>query len=359
MKITKKITAAVCAIALLALAIPGTVQSKGLKGFLKGVGQSVLNEGKNMGQSLIQEAKQAGEQALGNVLGGNTTESNQNSASDAEVTVNSANMSSESTSTQSTKTTKQTAAKSSSSSKKKTSTGSTGPTKQEATAAGSVTALLLDNITMNNPMFRLTKDANIILDKQGISIEGYVTVNVKNHRGDRILCFIKPIVDGNCFEDDKGDCEILVAFTPNSDSSTVNVPFAIPYSWLGIDMSNKTDKPKSWQVQVQVMDLTDSNDIAWALFDIQPENVQINQQDLPMHMVESLFRGSADGDLTHTCTACDGSGLCAECYGDAYLKPSICRRCSDSPGICRRCKGIGEEGTNISGGSGDFFDLIF
>ena len=57
-------------------------------------------------------------------------------------------------------------------------------------------------------------------------------------------------------------------------------------------------------------------------------------------MLGSLF-GSSDAESTQPCTACDGTGICPHCDGDAYFDPSSCRKCAADPGICRRCKGTG------------------
>lgn len=365
MKKRLKRTIAFCAATILACSVSFTAESKGLKGLLKGLGNEIVNEGKSIGKSIVDDVTKSGKKKVDDALNnnstkrqGNTSGSN-NGLSSETVRILLGDCEPKTTGNTSAQTSKQATPKTngSTATRKTANRASAGPSKQNATDDGKVISLLFNNITMNNPMFRQAEGGHLILDKQGMSLEGNISVNVKNHRGDRIVCLVSPIVNGNMLADSYGECTAIIAFTPNSESVQVNVPFALPYGWMGMNMNSKMNEPENLQVEVNVIDLKREAVLASALFDIGPQHIQLNQQDVPMNMLSSLFGGTADGDLTHTCAACDGTGLCSQCYGDAYLSPSNCRHCAGNPGICRRCKGLGEEGTNVSGGGGlfDFF----
>ena len=227
-----------------------------------------------------------------------------------------------------------------------------------ANAANSINSLKIDNIGMGSRMIRMGK-SGIILDNAGLCLEGKVSVTVEGQRGRRLLCILQPVQNGSFLKDRKGDVMSVLAFEPQSNSHTCSLPVEIPYSWLGIDLMSNKQTVKDFTVDVMIVDLDKVDPLASKVITLTVEDIKIDRNQLPNHLLGSLFGGdSVDGDFITKCSACDGTGVCSNCDGDGFLDPSICRKCAEDPGICRRCKGLGKEGTEVDGG-GSLFDLFF
>jgi hypothetical protein len=225
--------------------------------------------------------------------------------------------------------------------------------------SGKIGDINFNNVTLDNPMFRLG-EAGLLLDNGGMSIEGQIGISTTGYRGRRLVCMVEPIIEGSYMEDNIGQCTAIYAFTPTAAQFSGNLSIAIPYSWLGMDLrrNSKITEPKNLQIQVTLVDWKSEKVLDTNTFDITADKMQFDGNNVPMNMLSSLFGGGVDGDVVHTCTACDGTGVCNSCYGDAYLDPSTCRKCATNPGVCRRCKGKGKEGAELQE-SGGLFDLFF
>lgn len=227
-----------------------------------------------------------------------------------------------------------------------------------ASAADSVNSLKIDNIGMGSRMIRLGK-AGIMLDNAGFCLEGKVSVTVEGQRGQRLMCILHPVRNGSFLKDRKGDLMSVLTFEPESDNYTCSLPVEIPYSWLGIDMMSNKQTVKDFTIDVMIVALDKNSTLASKVITLGGDDIKIDREQLPNHLLGSLFGGdSVDGDFITKCSACDGTGICSKCDGDGFFDPSICRKCAEDPGICRRCNGLGKEGTEVDGG-GSLFDLFF
>lgn len=233
-----------------------------------------------------------------------------------------------------------------------------GATTTRKQANGTVRSVMFKDFTFDNPIFRLT-ESGLALNQYGFSFAGTVGVTVNGVRGHRIACIVSPIVSGSYMEDQYGQCAAVYAFTPNSDSYSANIPIAMPYQWFGIDLFGNNTDLESLHLGIWLVDFTGDKDLAEEIIELNSSNMNFRKDDVSPDMLASLLGGGVSGDVVHTCAACDGTGLCDSCYGDAYLDPSICRKCSANPGICRRCKGKGKEGSDIRYGGDSFFDIFF
>jgi hypothetical protein len=216
-----------------------------------------------------------------------------------------------------------------------------------------------NNLGMTGRMIRLS-DNGIFLDDAGMHLEGTLTLKVTGMRGQRLICVLSPLdSEGNLLADRRGELCNLTAFKVNSDASTIELPVEVPYTWI-----NTKERELSLNFNVTIVN-SKVEEVAQKVIQVAPENVNVNSNDLPSKMMGDIF-GGGDGDggdmlggllgglfggsdatSEHICSACDGTGLCSNCYGDAFFDPSQCRRCAQDPGICRRCKGAKKEKVDI------------
>lgn len=228
-----------------------------------------------------------------------------------------------------------------------------------ADAANSVNGIKIDNMGMGNRMVRIGKNG-IVLDDAGLCLEGRVSFTVEGSAGQRLFCILHPVRDGYYLKDRKGEVMSAIPFEPSSDAFTGSVPVEIPYSWLGIDLMSNKQTAKDITIEVMIVDPSKDDPLAEKTIVLTGDDIKIDRSQLPNHLLGSLFGGdSVDGDLISKCSACDGTGVCNSCDGDGFIDPSVCRKCANDPGICRRCKGLGKEGTEVDGGGGSLFDLLF
>lgn len=225
-------------------------------------------------------------------------------------------------------------------------------------ASGSVNAVKINNVGMGGHMFRLGENG-LILDHTGMCMEGYIDVSADGQRGKRLVCLLEPIIDGQFMQDDIGELVGLYAFTVNSSQFRGKVKFGLPYTWFGLSMNSKVNDVKDIKMQVTLVDWANEAVIDKKVITIGKNDINIDRNSMTSNLISGFFGGGVDGDVIHTCVACDGTGLCDSCYGEGYLDPKSCRKCAASPGICRRCKGEGKEGSEINDGGGGLFDLFF
>ncbi len=328
MKSKKLISVAIASI--LIIGIPSSVESQGLKGLLKGLGNEILKGGKDAGKQVWNDLKNQGSEALDNVISGSKSPVQrlpQRNTRSTDMT-------------------------------KKRQPTTVAPIKSQSTDAGSVNSLMFRTVSMSNMLFRMDSNNQLFIDKQSMSLKGNLGVTISGQAGKRVICMVTPIVNGDVMADSRGECTALYAFTPTSNRYDADVEIAVPYSWLGIGLNDKINEPKGdLGLSVAVLSLADDKVLAQGDFDLVAQNMTLGELN-PMEMVGSLFGNSADGDVVHTCSACDGIGLCPYCDGDAFFDPSVCRKCSANPGVCRRCHGIGEEGVEVDDGLGGFGGLF-
>ncbi len=345
------------AVIIAAVSLSPCAESKGLKGLLKKAGDAIVSSGKEIGKGVINDLKTTGEGIVNDVLSG-SSESNtgQPQGSQYESGAQAPPVySPNSSSTR--KTSSSTASRTTGRSKKGTSAGAVRRSKDEPTEAGRIGDLSFKNLTLKNPMFRLGENG-LILDQQGMSLEGTIPLTVNGQRGKRIVCLVEPIIEGSYMQDGIGECTAVYAFTATSDQFSGDLTIAIPYQWLGIDIYSKVNEPKDIELSVTLADWASQTRLAQTVFDIDGSNMKLEGNVNPYAMLGELFEGSPQGNVISTCSACDGTGLCNSCYGDGYLDPSACRKCAADPGVCRRCHGTGEEGATVRE-SGGLFDLMF
>ncbi len=217
--------------------------------------------------------------------------------------------------------------------------------------------ITLDDIGMGGRMMRISDNGNLFIDEAGICLEGHISLRVTGHNGQRLFCIVAPIAgDGELLADNYGEAMNINAFKVNSTQGN-KVRFRIPYTWL--DLENKRTQI-SFYVSVVNADFTE---IGNGTISLDPHKINIDTSNMPERMLGDILGGNDRfglGDLflgmmgantasiKKQCISCDGSGLCPQCDGMGFFKPSICNRCSHDPGICRRCKGAKIETTRIS-----------
>lgn len=210
---------------------------------------------------------------------------------------------------------------------------------------GRVTA---DNIGMNKRVVRMN-DNGILLDNSGMCLEVTVNFTASGLAGERVICCVAPLSpDGYMLSDRMGDAVSLGAINVPSDNYSGKFNIVLPYTWI-----TKGDKMniKSLNLGVSLICPDEENVSAEKSVALTENDIHIDGRNLggklmtdmfgsPLDMLGGLF-GGGDVEATHDCPACDGTGVCQHCDGDAYFSPSVCRKCSSDPGICRRCKGTG------------------
>lgn len=218
-----------------------------------------------------------------------------------------------------------------------------------------------NNLGMTGRMIRIG-DNGIFLDDAGMHLEGTLTMKITGMRGQRLICVVAPLDhEGNMLADRRGGLSNLTAFRVNGDAFTKELPVEIPYTWLDLEHERAS---LSFDVTIVNSKL---EEVAKTVIQVDPRNINVNSDQLPSKMMGDIFGGGggddggagllgsmlgglfggSDATSEHICSACDGTGLCAECYGDAFFDPSQCRRCAQDPGICRRCKGAKKETVEI------------
>lgn len=348
------------AVIIAAVSLSPCAESKGLKGWLKKAGDAIVSSGKGIGKGVINDLKTTGEGIVTDVLSGSSeSDSSQPQTGQTGPEAQAPPVYSPTTATR--KKSSNAATRStgtSGTSKKAASTGSVRRSKDTSTSAARIGDITFNDLTLKNPMFRIGNNGGLVLDQQGMSLRGTIPLTVNGYRGKRIVCLIEPIIEGNYMQDGVGECTALYAFTSTSEQFSGDLTFAIPFQWLGIDIYSNVNEPKNLQISVTLADWNAQTPLASTTFDIDGNSMKLSGNVNPYSMLGELFEGGTDGNLISTCSACDGTGLCNECYGDGYLDPSQCRKCSADPGVCRRCHGTGEEGSTLRE-SGGLFDLIF
>lgn len=226
-----------------------------------------------------------------------------------------------------------------------------------------ILSMRFDQMGMGGRMVRGGNEG-IFLDDAGMHFEGYIKMKVNGYVGQRLVCMVEPLdKDGDRLADGKGQLMNLTAFNVKSDKFNGELNVDIPYGWLQLDQ-----KPSKLSYVVTIID-PESEAVAQKTVDVDPMSIKVDGDKMGSKMMGDIFgvSGSNEKEVAagvmmngllgglfgpsvtaeHTCGACDGEGLCPQCYGDAFLKPSLCRRCSRDPGICRRCKGTGKETVGI------------
>ena len=236
-------------------------------------------------------------------------------------------------------------------------------TSVSAIAAGTIElkSLSFNNIGMGGRLIRMG-DNGILIDNAGMHLEGQLNMRVNGYMGQRLICAIAPVdAEGYSLADGNGNCIALVAFKVTSNQFTKNLPIEIPYTWIQADGN-------SVNLTFDVTILNSSvEEVAHKVITLNPNDVNIDRSNIGNKMLGDVLGFGGDGgseaDLMggliggllggpsasqeYICNACDGTGLCPECYGDAFFNPSICRRCAQDPGICRRCKGAKKETVDV------------
>ncbi len=209
---------------------------------------------------------------------------------------------------------------------------------------GSVT---VKNVGINKRLVRVN-ESGLIIEDSGLCLEVSVNYQSSGLTGARVICLIHPLdAQGNMLADRIGDAVTLGAVTIPSSHHNGTLVIPMPYQWVMADGENK----KSVQMGVSLLCVGNEDVGEDKIVTLSEADMQINKSSLgskmmsdvlgsPGDLLGSLFGGS-DAESTEPCVACDGTGVCPHCDGDAYFDPSSCRKCSADPGICRRCKGTG------------------
>jgi hypothetical protein len=222
-----------------------------------------------------------------------------------------------------------------------------------------ILGMSINNLGMGGRMIRLA-DGEIFLDDAGMHLEGVVKLKITGFNGQRLVCALAPLnAQGETLEDRVGVCANLTGINVASDQQTVNLAVAVPYGWM--DLGNER---ATFSFKVIILD-SDVKTVVSKVVNVAATSINIDRDNLPNKLMGDLLGGGSGGgglDMgsllggllggpsatsESVCGACDGTGLCPECYGDAFFDPSMCRRCSRDPGICRRCKGTKTETVNI------------
>lgn len=221
-------------------------------------------------------------------------------------------------------------------------------------------SMTFDAVGIGGRMVRLG-DNGIFLSDAGMHFEAPLTLKATGYRGRRVVCVVMPLDnDGNSYVDGKGEVMTLIPFTPSSDKFTGTLNVEVPYAWLDMENKPTTMKFAMGIINPETMEMEDPAVLTVDLtkMNIDREHVgekllgdvlgvgSTNSSDMLGGLIGSFFGGS-DATARSLCSACDGMALCPVCYGDAFLDPSRCRRCSNDPGICRRCRGTGKESVDI------------
>lgn len=221
--------------------------------------------------------------------------------------------------------------------------------------------MIINNMGAGGRMVRMGENG-IFLDQTGFCMESEVTLKLNGFNGQRLVLAVMPAdADGSLFEDRRGNLMTLTGFKVMGGQANKTVKVKLPMGWV-----YGNDKSVRLTFQLAVFD-SEVNEVASKLVTINPKDVNINHEQLGGKMMGDLLGGGDDdaggGDMLggllgglfggsdatqeHICSACDGTGLCSECYGDAFFNPASCRRCGNDPGICRRCKGAKKEKVEI------------
>jgi len=221
-----------------------------------------------------------------------------------------------------------------------------------------ILGMTIDNLGMNKRMIRMGDDG-IVLDNAGLNLESTVKLRITGFVGQRLVCAVAPLnAQGEELADRIGVCANLTGINVTSDQQTVNLKVPLPYGWMDLQQERLN---LSFKVLIFNSDV---QRVAGKVVEVPTTSIHIDHDNLPAKMMSDLLGGGGDGggldmggllggllggpsiSSEEICGACDGTGLCPECYGDAFFDPSMCRRCSRDPGICRRCKGEKTETVN-------------
>ena len=234
----------------------------------------------------------------------------------------------------------------------------------QAASPVTIKGLTLDRVAMGGRMYRMS-DNGLFLDDAGMSMETTLTLSVTGMTGKRLIAIIHPLDnEGNILADDEGEAMTMVPFRVSGDGKNCRMTFRLPYGWLPIDQKNK--KIEKMKFGISVLD-SKKEEIFSEVYTYDPRNFKTDSKNMPDQLMGDIFGGGGGngpgmglGDLIggmfggntatteQLCGACDGMGVCPQCYGDAFFDPSVCRRCSQEPGVCRRCKGQKTETTKVN-----------
>ena len=226
-----------------------------------------------------------------------------------------------------------------------------------------IKSMKFDQMGMGGRMVRLS-DNGIFLDDAGMHFEGFINMTINGFVGKRLVCMVEPLdKDGDRIADRKGQLMNLTAFNVKSNQFNGELNVDIPYAWMDLK-----SKPTKFSYVITIIG-PDGEPISSKTLNVDPQTIKVDGNKMGAKMMGDMFgvKGNSEKDVAagvmmegllgglfgpsvtaeHTCSACDGEGVCPECYGDAFLNPSLCRRCSRDPGICRRCKGSGTETVDI------------
>lgn len=218
-----------------------------------------------------------------------------------------------------------------------------------------------DNLGLNENIFRLDRD--LIFDRTGLCLKGFVTVSIDNQGGNRLFCIIEPLMGDDLVNDGVGVCRAIFAFEPTSSNYCGDVRFAIPYQWSGMNMNSNLQSVESFNLRITIADFSQENPILTAeTVTIDQSRINLDKERITQSGLSEILGGSSTGNfgldmisgmfgsgdtITHKCGSCDGTGLCPYCDGKGFIEPSSCSKCSSNPGVCRRCHGKGEETSEV------------
>lgn len=207
------------------------------------------------------------------------------------------------------------------------------------------------NIGLNKRLVRVN-DSGIILEDSGMCLEVSVDYRSTGLAGSRVVCLIHPLdAEGNMLADRTGEAVTLGAVTIPSSTYSGTLVIPMPYQWILADK----DKKQYVSMGVSLVCMGDDEVGDDKIVTLTESEMQIDRSKMSGKMMTDVFGspsdimgsvfgsifGGSDAEATHPCTACDGTGICPYCDGDAYFDPASCRKCSSDHGICRRCNGKG------------------
>jgi len=243
-------------------------------------------------------------------------------------------------------------------------TGSVTVTSQRKEQKSTVTALKsssnvkilglkIDNLGVGGRLVRM-RDAGIFVDDSGVHLEGKINLQLSGYAGKRLVTVLNVCdEDDNLLADNNGELCSLTALQVASNNCKGTVDVDIPYTWVDLE-----HKPTTLNFVVSIFDFGQETPVllSQSLIKIDASTVTIDRSNLPNKMMGDLLGGGKGGGLDaasllfgsgdtaeHTCSKCDGTKVCEYCDGDAFLNPSVCRKCAQDPGICRACKGTGTQ----------------
>lgn len=210
----------------------------------------------------------------------------------------------------------------------------------------------VQNVGIGKRLVRLN-DSGIFLDDSGLCLEVSVNFHSSGLAGERVICLLHPLdADGNILGDQSGEAVSLGAVTIPTSNYNGTLVIPMPYQWVLADK----DRKQSVSMGVSLACMGDESVGEDKIITLTEAEMNIDRNSIGSKMMSDVFGspgdmmgglfegllGGSDAEATQPCSACDGTGICPHCDGDAYFSPSACRKCSSDPGICRRCNGTGK-----------------